>query len=36
MREIGRKEARESIGFPILYMGIIDVVYQMDEKECKD
>ena len=36
MREIGRKEAGESRGFPILCMGIIEDVFQMEEKECKD
>ena len=34
VREIGRKEAGESIGFPILFMGKIDV-FQMEGKECK-
>ena len=34
--EIGRKEAGESRGFPILWMGIIEDVFQMEEKECKD
>ena len=34
VREIGRKEARGSRGFPILCMGIIDV-FQMEGKECK-
>ena len=33
VREIGRKEAGESRGFPILCMGIIDV-FQMEGKEC--
>ena len=33
--EIGRKEAGESRGFPILCMGIIDV-FQMEGKECED
>ena len=36
VREIGRKEAGESRGFPILWMGIIEVVFQMEGKECKD
>ena len=36
VREIGRKEARESRGFPILWMGIIEDVFQMEGKECKD
>ena len=35
VREIGRKEARESRGFPILCMGIIEDVFQMEGKECK-
>ena len=36
MREIGRKEAGESRGFPILWMGIIEDVFQMEGKECED
>ena len=36
VREIGRKEAEESRGFPILCMGIIEDVFQMEGKECKD
>ena len=36
VREIGRKEAGESRGFPILCMGIIEDVFQMEGKECKD
>ena len=35
-REIGRKEAGESRGFPILWMGIIEDVLQMERKECED
>ena len=35
VREIGRKEAGELRGFPMLWMGIIDV-FQMEGKECKD
>ena len=35
MREIDRKEAGESRGFPILWMGIIEDVFQMEGKECK-
>ena len=34
--EIGRKEAGESRGFPNLWMGIIEDVFQMEGKECKD
>ena len=34
-REIGRKEAGESRGFPILCMGVIEDVFQMEKKECK-
>ena len=34
--EIGWKEARESRGCPILWMGIIEDVFQMEGKECKD
>ena len=36
VRETGRKEAGESRGFPILWMGIIEDVFQMEGKECKD
>ena len=35
MREIGRKEAGESKGFPILWIGTIEDVFQMEEKKCK-
>ena len=33
VREIGRKEAGESRGFPILCMGIIKAVFQAEGKE---
>ena len=36
VREICRKEAGESRGFPILCMGIIEDVFQMEGKECED
>ena len=36
MREIVQKEAGESRGFPILCMGIIEDVFQMEGKECED
>ena len=36
MKKMGRKEAGESKGFPILWMQIIEDVFQMEEKECKD
>ena len=36
VREIGRKEAEESRGFPILWMGIMEDVFQMEGKECED
>ena len=36
VREIGRKEAGESRGVPTLWMGIIEDVFQMEEKECED
>ena len=36
VREIGRKEAGESRGFPILCMGIIEDVFHMEGKECED
>ena len=35
VREIGRKEAGESRDFPILWMGIIEDVFQMEGKECR-
>ena len=36
VRKIGRKEAAESRGFPILCMGIMEDVFQMEGKECED
>ena len=36
VREIGSKEAGESRGFPILLMGIMEDVFQMEKKECKN
>ena len=36
VKEIGRKEAGESRGFPILWMGIIKDLFQMEGKECED
>ena len=36
VREIGRKEAGESRGFPFLCMGIMEDVFQMEGKECED
>ena len=35
VREIGQKEAVESRGFPILWMEIIEHVFQMEGKECE-
>ena len=35
VRGIGRKEAGKSRGFPNLWMGIIEDVFQMEGKECK-
>ena len=35
VREIDRKEAGESRGFPILCMGIMEDVFQMERKENK-
>ena len=35
MREIDRREAGESRGFPILCMGIMEDVFRMEGKECK-
>ena len=36
VREIGRKEAGESRGIPILCMGIMEDVLQTEGKECED
>ena len=36
VREIDREEARESRGFIILWMRIIEDVFQIEGKECKD
>ena len=36
VREIDRKEAGESRGFPILWMGIMEDVFQMGGMECRD
>ena len=36
VREIDWKEAGESRGFPILWMGIMKDVFQMEGKKCKD
>ena len=36
VREIGRKEAGESRGFPILCMGIMEDVFQMEGKKCEE
>ena len=36
VREIGLKEVGESRGFPILCMGIMEDVFQMEGKECED
>ena len=35
MRKIGRREAGESKGFPILWMGMIEDVFQIEGKKCK-
>ena len=35
VREIGRKEAGESRGFPILCMGIIEDVFRWKERNVK-
>ena len=34
--KIGRKKAEKSRGIPILCMGIIEDVFQMEGKECED
>ena len=36
VKEIGRKEAGELRSFPTLCMGIMEDVFQMERKECKD
>ena len=36
VRKIGGKEAGESRGFLNLWIGIIEDVFQMGGKECKD
>ena len=36
VREIGRKKAGDSRGLPILWIGIIEDVFQMEEKKCED
>ena len=36
VREIDWKEAGESKGFPILWMGIMEEVFQMEGKEHRD
>ena len=36
VREIGRKKAGDLRGFPILCMGIMEDVFQMEGKECED
>ena len=36
VREIDRKGEGESRGYPILCMVIIEDVFQMEGKECKD
>ena len=35
VREIGWNHAGESRGFPLLWMGIMEDVFQMEGKECK-
>ena len=36
LREIGGKEAGESRGFPILWKGVLEDVFQMEGKECNN
>ena len=36
VREIGRKEEGTLRGFPILWMEIIENIFQMEGKECKN
>ena len=35
VREIARNKAGESRGFLILWMGIMEDIFQMEGKECK-
>ena len=35
VKEISRKEAGESRGFPILCMGITEDIFRMGGKQCK-
>ena len=36
VRDIGRKKAGELRDFPMLCMGIMEDVFQMEGKECED
>ena len=36
VREIGRKEAGESIGFPILWVGLIKDIFHIKERNAKN
>ena len=36
VREIGRKKAEKLRGFPILWVGITEDVFEMEGKECED
>ena len=36
VRGIGRKKAGESRGFPILWLGIIEDIFWMEGKKCRD
>ena len=36
VREIDQKEAKKSKGFPILWLGIVENVLQMEGKEFKN
>ena len=36
VREIGQKEAEKSKGFPIVWLGIVENVLQMEGKEFKN
>ena len=36
VRKIDRKEAGKSRSFPVLSMGILEDVFQIEGKECKD
>ena len=36
VREMGRNEAGESVGLPVLWIGMIDDAFHMEGKVCDD